>query len=109
MAATQGCSDGPGTPAGERTPLLFVGYCPPPKPLSAEDIAQRRRSLGIVSELSVDLLSAGPTPECLSACDSANDDRAPLPGGAAGEARSEWLWCRLPRHLCSSRTAPNPP
>ncbi|KAJ2080504.1 hypothetical protein H4R24_003024 [Coemansia sp. RSA 988] len=48
--------------ADERTPLLYSAYCPPPKPLSPEDIVQRRRSLGIESVLSIDAGSAGLTP-----------------------------------------------
>ncbi|KAJ2802295.1 hypothetical protein H4R20_003335, partial [Coemansia guatemalensis] len=48
--------------ANERTPLLYSAYCPPPKPLSPEDIVQRRRSLGIDSVLSIDTGSAGLTP-----------------------------------------------
>ncbi|PIA18675.1 hypothetical protein COEREDRAFT_79681 [Coemansia reversa NRRL 1564] len=48
--------------ANEYTPLLYNAYCPPPKPLSPEDIVQRRRSLGIDSVLSIDASSAGLTP-----------------------------------------------
>ncbi|KAJ2783382.1 hypothetical protein H4R18_001749 [Coemansia javaensis] len=53
--------------ANEQSPLLGRAYCPPPKPLSPEDIAQRRRSLGIASVLSIDVSpgrSPGSTPNC---------------------------------------------
>ncbi|KAJ2775646.1 hypothetical protein IWQ57_000275 [Coemansia nantahalensis] len=106
----RGSGSGSGAPAGERTPLLYVGYCPPPKPLSAEDVAQRRRSLGILSELSVELLSAGPTPECLSASDSLYGSRVSLPGGAAGDGSSASRGRSPLRCPCwGSAAAPSPP
>ncbi|KAJ2030975.1 hypothetical protein IWW57_000927 [Coemansia sp. S610] len=42
---------------GERRPLICQPYCPPPAPLSPEDIRQRRRSLGLASQLTVDARS----------------------------------------------------
>ncbi|KAJ2793837.1 hypothetical protein H4S07_006932 [Coemansia furcata] len=41
----------------ERQPLICRPYCPPPAPLSTEDIRQRRRSLGLESQLTVDARS----------------------------------------------------
>ncbi|KAJ2449973.1 hypothetical protein GGF42_004618 [Coemansia sp. RSA 2424] len=42
---------------GERSPLIYQPYCPPPAPLSPEDIRQRRRSLGLESQLTADARS----------------------------------------------------
>ncbi|KAJ2276454.1 hypothetical protein GGH14_003542 [Coemansia sp. RSA 370] len=52
--------------ATEHSPLLYTAYCPPPKPLSPEDIAQRRRSLGIESMVSADDCTFGLVPDYLS-------------------------------------------
>ncbi|KAJ2088672.1 hypothetical protein IW138_004054 [Coemansia sp. RSA 986] len=52
----------------ETQPLLYAQpYCPPPAPLSPEDIAQRRRSLGIEStSTEADAFSFISTPEATS-------------------------------------------
>ncbi|KAJ2742712.1 hypothetical protein GGI20_004276 [Coemansia sp. BCRC 34301] len=43
--------------SGERSLLICQPYCPPPAPLSPEDIRQRRRSLGLESQLTADARS----------------------------------------------------
>ncbi|KAJ1842502.1 hypothetical protein H4S02_001020 [Coemansia sp. RSA 2611] len=95
----------------EQTPLLYKAYCPPPKPLSPEDIAQRRRSLGIASVLSIDASSLGLSPGYLSASDvisrkSSQSFRSDVSVSAVPdelEPHDQWwlrAWRRVTRCLC---------
>ncbi|KAJ1648275.1 hypothetical protein J3B02_006474 [Coemansia erecta] len=85
-------------------PLQFRPYRPPPTPLSQEDIAQRKRSLGIVSLCSEDdsdndsdrssLLSMGFSSIMDSDAGSINGpETKDSPGNPSHSMHGSWLWC----------------
>ncbi|KAJ2754633.1 hypothetical protein GGI19_002255 [Coemansia pectinata] len=68
----------------ERTPLVFQPYCPPPAPLSPEDIRQRRRSLGLESQLTADARSYDGTWPNSTAASALPSPLPPSPGVSQG-------------------------